>query len=79
MLAQWVYVARIEKAAIDRDADLLAPAEFKEHAAAAMSAVLEELRERVGYECFKRRPRAGARNAFDLPVARQIEVDQAQR
>ena len=61
-----IYLANCKKAVIDRDTDLLTPAEYQENAEAVRAAVLEELTIWVQHGCFSRRPRKGATNIIDV-------------
>jgi len=50
---------------IERDDDLLTPAEVKEHHEEIQLAMLKELKTWAQYKCFSRRARTGARNVID--------------
>jgi hypothetical protein len=61
-----VYQANIKKAVVDRDTDLLTPAEYESKAKDVQSAILEELTIWIEHGCFTRRVRRGSRNILDV-------------
>ena len=61
-----VHLAKNKKAVIDTDVDLLTSNEYRIHAKAVASAMLEELKIWIQHECFTRRARKGARNILDV-------------
>ena len=54
-----------KKQVIERDTDLLTPAELETHAEAVKAAMISELKTWAKLKCISRRPRAGARNIVD--------------
>ena len=59
------YFNQTKKAVIERDTDLLTPAETLEHREEVASAMLQELKTWQKYKCFSRRARSGAQNVID--------------
>ena len=64
-MAMRSYAAGAKKAVIDRDTDLLTPAELQTESARVREAMLKELKTWAQYDCVARHPRVSARNVID--------------
>ena len=57
--------SQVRRAVVQRDDDLLTPAEVVKHSDEVAAAKLKELETWAKYKCFSRRPKQGARNVID--------------